>query len=67
MTQQMREEAEAARRLTQLEVAVRVAVRNGDEAAVLANFTAYAKAGGYLALDEIEAQEKKPARDARKS
>lgn len=67
MTQQMREEAEAARALVRLEVAVRVAVRNGDEAAVLANFTAYAKAGRYLALGEIEVQEKKAAQKGRKS
>ena len=67
MTPKMREEAEAARALVRLEVAVRVAVRNGDEAAVLASFTAYAKAGGYLTLDEIEAQEKKAAQKGRKS
>lgn len=67
MTHKMQAEAEAARALVQLEVAVRVAVRNGDEEATLANFAAYAKAGGCYTLDEIEAQEKKPARKGRKS
>lgn len=58
MTHKMHEKAEAARALTRLVMAVRVAIRNGDEVATLANYTEYAKAGGRVSLDDIEAEEK---------
>lgn len=62
MTKQMQEEAEAARRLTQLEVALRVAVRQPkktvmDGEAIARLFRSYKNAGGYLELVDIYEQE----------